>query len=67
MEEEELLKNEDNESSRISSHSHGSIETYDIFRDPPKSSPSMEKQSSVASPFANHYAARTESSLGESG
>ncbi|KAK4132313.1 hypothetical protein BT67DRAFT_85604 [Trichocladium antarcticum] len=51
MEGDPLPEDDDNGSSRISSHSHGSTETYDIFRDPPKPSPAPTEGSLGESGF----------------
>ncbi|KAK0733945.1 hypothetical protein B0T26DRAFT_736747 [Lasiosphaeria miniovina] len=43
LREDSPLGQDEHENSQISSHSHGSVESFDVFRDPPQPSPSMPR------------------------
>ncbi|KAK4192775.1 hypothetical protein QBC35DRAFT_447147 [Podospora australis] len=70
--EESLADDEEINDSRVSSHSHGSAESYDVFRDAPKPSPVQQHSSWVN--WGSHMTegtgsstARTHSPLDDSG
>ncbi|KAK3383329.1 hypothetical protein B0T24DRAFT_687781 [Lasiosphaeria ovina] len=67
LREDSPLGQDEHENSQISSHSHGSVESFDVFRDPPQPSPSMPRFGRQALDFSNPQADRTESPVEQAG